>query len=126
MDRRFFLRGLGTVACSAAAHPWLTTVTLAQGAAAFGDNRLVVVILRGAMDGLDVVQPRGDAGTSSRGYRNQHCTGHTSSCLRVWAFDQIPLRPQCNSAAFWRATQRKPQITQRYTIHRCIYVHRYI
>ncbi len=62
MNRRFFLRGLGTVACSAAAHPWLTTVTLAQGAAAFGDNRLVVVILRGAMDGLDVVQPRGDAG----------------------------------------------------------------
>lgn len=60
MDRRGFLKGLGTVACSAAAHPWLTTVSLAEGAG-FGESRLVVVILRGAMDGLDVVQPRGDA-----------------------------------------------------------------
>ena len=25
MDRRLFLRGLGAMACSAAAHPWLTT-----------------------------------------------------------------------------------------------------
>ena len=75
MNRRFFLRGLGTVACSAAAHPWLTTVTLAQGAAAFGDNRLVVVILRGAMDGLDVVQPRGG-----------HCQRvlRSGSCTRAW------------------------------------------
>jgi uncharacterized protein (DUF1501 family) len=60
MDRRGFLKGLGTAACSAAAHPWLTSVSLAEGAG-FGENRLVVVILRGAMDGLDVVQPRGDA-----------------------------------------------------------------
>lgn len=58
MDRRFFLKGLGTLGCSAAAHPLLTTLTLA---ATPGENRLVVVILRGAMDGLDVVQPRGDA-----------------------------------------------------------------
>ncbi len=62
MERRAFLRGLGAVACSAAAHPFLSTVTLAQGAPALGENRLVVVILRGAMDGLDVLQPRGDAG----------------------------------------------------------------
>ena len=61
MQRRLFLKGLGGLACSAAAHPWLTTVTLAQGAAVLGENRLVVVILRGAMDGLDVVQPRGAA-----------------------------------------------------------------
>ena len=61
MKRRHFLRALGGVACSAAAHPWLTSVTFAEGAA-LGDNRLVVVILRGAMDGLDVVQPRGDNG----------------------------------------------------------------
>ena len=47
-------------ACSMAAHPLLTTVTLAQGAKALGDKRLIVVILRGAMDGLDVVQPLGD------------------------------------------------------------------
>ncbi|MES2667349.1 MAG: DUF1501 domain-containing protein [Pseudomonadota bacterium] len=60
MDRRFFLKGLGVMGCSAAAHPWMTTLTLAQGAPALGENRLVVIILRGAMDGLDVVQPRGD------------------------------------------------------------------
>ena len=59
MDRRFFLKGAGMLGCSAAAHPWLTTLALAE---APGDNRLVVIILRGAMDGLDVVQPRGDAG----------------------------------------------------------------
>ncbi|WP_309667422.1 DUF1501 domain-containing protein [Tabrizicola sp.] len=62
MERRFFLRSLGMLGCSAAAHPWLTTLTMAQGTPAMGDNRLVVIILRGAMDGLDVVQPRGDAG----------------------------------------------------------------
>lgn len=60
MDRRGFLRGFGSIACSAAAHPFLSTVTLAQGAPALGENRLIVVILRGAMDGLDVVQPRFD------------------------------------------------------------------
>lgn len=58
MDRRIFLKGLGALGCSAAAHPWLTSLTLA---ATPGENRLVVIILRGAMDGLDVVQPRGDA-----------------------------------------------------------------
>ena len=57
MDRRIFLKGLGVMGCSVAAHPMLTTLTLA---AAPGENRLVVIILRGAMDGLDVVQPRGD------------------------------------------------------------------
>lgn len=44
-------------ACSLAAHPLLSSMTLA---AAPGDARLVVIILRGAMDGLDVVQPYGD------------------------------------------------------------------
>jgi uncharacterized protein (DUF1501 family) len=41
----------------------MTTVTLAgsDGAAPLGDHRLVVVILRGAMDGLDLVRPTGDA-----------------------------------------------------------------
>jgi uncharacterized protein (DUF1501 family) len=62
IDRRFFMRGIATAACSAAAHPFLSTVTLAQsgGAAPLGDHRLIVVILRGAMDGLDAVQPVGD------------------------------------------------------------------
>ncbi|WP_435257971.1 DUF1501 domain-containing protein [Thioclava sp. FR2] len=59
MDRRKFLRGLATAACSTAAHPWLTTVTLAgsEDSQLLGENRLVVVILRGAMDGLDLLRP---------------------------------------------------------------------
>jgi uncharacterized protein (DUF1501 family) len=63
MDRRLFLKGLTGTACSLAAHPLMTTVTLAgsDGAAPLGDHRLVVVILRGAMDGLDLVRPTGDA-----------------------------------------------------------------
>ena len=59
MDRRQFLRGMTVAGCSAAAHPMLTSVTLAQGTG-LGENRLIVVILRGAMVGLDVVQPVGD------------------------------------------------------------------
>jgi uncharacterized protein (DUF1501 family) len=62
MDRRIFLKGLGVAGCSVAAHPMLTTLTLA---ATTGENRLVVIILRGAMDGLDVVQPRGDMGLAT-------------------------------------------------------------
>ncbi|MCC5957161.1 MAG: DUF1501 domain-containing protein [Natronohydrobacter sp.] len=54
--RRFLTRSLA-LGCSAAASPLLTPVTLA---AAPGDNRLVVIILRGAMDGLDVLRPVGD------------------------------------------------------------------
>ncbi|GLS86074.1 hypothetical protein GCM10010873_10480 [Cypionkella aquatica] len=67
MDRRGFLRGLGVLGCSVAAHPLLTTVTLAgaDGGRLLGDQRLVVLILRGAMDGLDVVQPQGDADYAS-------------------------------------------------------------
>jgi len=57
LTRRRVLRGLGAVACSAAAHPLTTTVTFAD---APGDARLVVIILRGAMDGLDVLRPVGD------------------------------------------------------------------
>lgn len=62
MDRRQFLRGIGVLGCSAAAHPWMSTVTLAgsDGGRPLGDHRLVVMILRGAMDGLDVLQPQGD------------------------------------------------------------------
>lgn len=69
IDRRNLLRGLGALGCSAAAHPWMTTVTLAEagGGSPLGDNRLVVIILRGAMDGLDVVRPLGDKAFA--GYR---------------------------------------------------------
>ncbi len=51
MDRRTLLAGLG---CSLAASPWLTPVAMAD---APGENRLVVIVLRGAMDGLDAIQP---------------------------------------------------------------------
>ncbi|MFN3825042.1 MAG: DUF1501 domain-containing protein [Pseudorhodobacter sp.] len=59
MERRDFLRGFGAIGCSAAAHPLLGTVTLASGPG-LGEQRLIVVILRGGMDGLDVVQPLHD------------------------------------------------------------------
>ncbi|MEO1329196.1 MAG: DUF1501 domain-containing protein [Pseudomonadota bacterium] len=60
-SRREFLRlagatGLG-VACSAAASPLRTPIAFA---ATPGENRLVVIVLRGAMDGLDVVAPYAD------------------------------------------------------------------
>lgn len=57
LSRRLFLKSGALIACSAAAHPLLNTMTFAS---APGDNRLVVIILRGAMDGLDVFQPYGD------------------------------------------------------------------
>lgn len=54
--RRFLLRS-GALGCSLAASPLMTPMTFA---AAPWDTRLVVIILRGGMDGLDVVQPYGD------------------------------------------------------------------
>ena len=57
MDRRAFLTRSMALGCSAAASPWLTPIALAD---APWDNRLVVIILRGAMDGLDVFRPLGD------------------------------------------------------------------
>jgi uncharacterized protein (DUF1501 family) len=53
LSRRGFLAG----ACCAAAAPALAPVSFA---AMPGDNRFVTIILRGAMDGLDLVQPYGD------------------------------------------------------------------
>ncbi|WP_294224462.1 DUF1501 domain-containing protein [uncultured Shimia sp.] len=54
MDRRGFLgRGLA-VGCSLAASPLMTPVSFA---ATGGENRLVVIILRGGLDGLDLLQP---------------------------------------------------------------------
>ena len=57
LTRRFLLRGALLAGCSAAAHPLMNAVTFA---AVPGDRRLVVIILRGGMDGLDIVQPHGD------------------------------------------------------------------
>lgn len=57
IGRRSFLTRSAMLGCSAAASPLLTPVTFA---AAPMDARLVVIILRGGMDALDVVQPYGD------------------------------------------------------------------
>lgn len=57
LNRRLFLKSAALIGCSAAAHPFMTSMTFA---ALPGDNRLVVIILRGAMDGLDAIQPYGD------------------------------------------------------------------
>ncbi|NHF73710.1 DUF1501 domain-containing protein [Paracoccus xiamenensis] len=57
MDRRRFLNAALGVACSAAASPALTTMSFASTP---GERRLVAIVLRGAMDGLDAVQPYGD------------------------------------------------------------------
>jgi uncharacterized protein (DUF1501 family) len=53
LSRRGFLAG----ACCAAAAPVMTPISFA---AMPGDNRFVTIILRGAMDGMDLVQPYGD------------------------------------------------------------------
>ncbi|WP_425072401.1 DUF1501 domain-containing protein [Sagittula sp. S175] len=57
MDRRGFLNGL--VGCSLAASPLVVPVSFASVP---GDRRLVVILLRGGMDGLGVVAPVGDSG----------------------------------------------------------------
>ncbi|MEO0746010.1 MAG: twin-arginine translocation signal domain-containing protein, partial [Pseudomonadota bacterium] len=57
LSRRAFLQRTGFVGCSLAASPLVTPVTFA---ATPWDARLVVIILRGGMDGLDVVRPYGD------------------------------------------------------------------
>jgi len=57
-SRRAFMIRAATIGCSAAASPLLTPLTLA--AVPSSNARLVVIILRGGMDGLDVVRPVGD------------------------------------------------------------------
>ena len=58
LSRRAFLTRSALVGCSLAASPILTPISFA---AAPWDTRLVVIILRGGMDALDVVQPYGAA-----------------------------------------------------------------
>ncbi len=57
MNRRFFLKNGLALGCAAAAAPAVSPLRLA---AAEGENRLVVIVLRGAMDGLGVFAPWGD------------------------------------------------------------------
>ncbi len=56
LSRRTFLSRSALTGCSLAASPLLTPLSLA---AAPWETRLVVIVLRGGMDGLAVVQPRG-------------------------------------------------------------------
>ncbi len=58
INRRKFILQSSVLGCSLAASPFVTPITLA---AAPWDTRLVVIILRGGMDGLDLVRPVGDA-----------------------------------------------------------------
>jgi uncharacterized protein (DUF1501 family) len=53
LSRRMFLAS----ACCAAASPLVTPLSFA---AAPGDKRMITIMLRGALDGLDLVQPYGD------------------------------------------------------------------
>ncbi|MGH1466340.1 MAG: DUF1501 domain-containing protein [Cognatishimia sp.] len=57
LSRRKFLSHATLLGCSAAASPLLTPVSLAS---APGERRLIVIILRGGMDGIDVLRPWGD------------------------------------------------------------------
>ncbi|MEM8731396.1 MAG: DUF1501 domain-containing protein [Pseudomonadota bacterium] len=59
LSRRAFLGRSALLGCSAAASPLITPVSLA---AAPWDTRVVVIVLRGGMDGLDAVRPVGDPG----------------------------------------------------------------
>lgn len=58
LSRRRFLARSAAFGFCAAASPWLTRISLA---AAPWDTRLVVIVLRGGMDGLGVIQPVGAA-----------------------------------------------------------------
>jgi uncharacterized protein (DUF1501 family) len=57
MDRRSFLTGTLALGCAPAAMPLLTSATFASVP---GEARLVVVVLRGGLDGLDLVRPLAD------------------------------------------------------------------
>ncbi|MEO1273902.1 MAG: DUF1501 domain-containing protein [Pseudomonadota bacterium] len=96
-SRRGFLRSTLALGCSAAASPLVTPVTLAVTP---GDNRLVVIILRGGLDGLDTVQPQGDRNLS--GLRRTTAKGDEGGAWDLDGFfmahpSLAPLQP------LWRA-----------------------
>ncbi len=57
LTRRDLIFRSAALGCSAAASPLITPMAFASAPT---ENRLVILILRGAMDGLDVIQPYGD------------------------------------------------------------------
>jgi len=96
--RKLLTRSLA-LGCSSAASPLITPVTLAS---APWDNRLVVIILRGAMDGLDVVQPYGDPGYAAA--RPTLRGGEAGGALDLDGF--YALHPALSSLMpMWRAGQ---------------------
>lgn len=100
MDRRRFLIGGAALGCSAAASPLITPVAMA---AAPWEARLVVVILRGAMDGLDVIQPYGDRNLA--GLRPTLLTGEDGDATDLDGFYALnrhfaPLMPLWNAGQF--------------------------
>ena len=58
MDRRQFIQSALMMSCCSGLNPLASSISLA---ATQSNNRLVVIILRGAMDGMDVVRPVGEA-----------------------------------------------------------------
>ncbi len=99
ITRRAMLGRTLALGCSAAASPLITPVSFA--AAPF-DNRLVVIILRGAMDGLDVVQPYGDPGYAAA--RPTLRGGEAGGALDLDGF--YALHPALSSLMpMWRAGQ---------------------
>ena len=92
-SRRAFLTRSLALGCSAAASPLITPVTFA---AAPGENRLVVIVLRGAMDGLDVVRPVGDP--RLKGYRASLGKGDAAALTDFYGLHPAlaPLMPLWN------------------------------
>lgn len=100
MDRRRFLMSGAALGCSAAASPFVTPVAMA---AAPWDARLVVIILRGAMDGIDVIQPYGDQNLA--GLRPSLLTGEDGGATDLDGFFSLnrhfePLMPLWNAGQF--------------------------
>ena len=81
ISRRKLLKSSLILGCSAAAFPLMTPITLAN---APGDNRLVVIILRGGMDALDVIQPYGDKNLSQM--RNRIKIGEAAGAFDLNGF----------------------------------------
>ncbi len=105
ITRRKLLNNSLILGCSAAASPFITPISLL---AAPTDNRFVVIVLRGGMDGLDVVQPIGDKNFSS--LRNKIKTGEAAGAHDLDGFfalhsalgDLMPLY-KANQLAFAHA-----------------------
>ena len=97
MDRRKFLLRAGALGCSAAASPLVTPVAFAD---APWEGRLVVVLLRGAMDGLDVLRPTFDPAFA--GLRDGLMTGAGAGGIEL--ADGWLLHPGlADLAPLWRA-----------------------